>query len=53
MPCALVGGEEVVDDVFAVSSIDAAQPGHSCERQGSHELAHREFEIEVVEFLAG
>jgi hypothetical protein len=40
-----VGGEEFVHDSVAILSGDGAQSGQACERQGSDELAHREFEV--------
>jgi hypothetical protein len=48
-----MGRQEVVDDVFAVVPGSGMQPGHPGERQRPYELAHSEFDVEVVEFVAG
>ena len=44
--------EEVIDDVFAVVLAHGVESGHACERQRSDELAHGQFDVEVVKLVA-
>ena len=44
--------QEVIDDVFAVVPAHGVKSGHACEGEWSDELAHGEFDVEVVEFVA-
>ena len=44
--------EEVIHDVFAVVPAHGVESGHACEREGSDELAHGEFDIKVVKLVA-
>lgn len=44
--------EEVIDDVFAVVLAHGVESGHACEREWSDELAHSEFDVEVVKLVA-
>ena len=48
-----MGLEKVVDDIFALVTADRAESRHARERQGSDELAHGEFDVEVVQLVAG
>lgn len=49
---ALMRRQEVIDDVFAVVPAHGVESGHACEGEWSDELAHGEFDVEVVEFVA-
>jgi len=44
--------QEVIDDVFAVVPAHGVESGHACERERSDELAHSEFDVEVVQLVA-
>ena len=44
--------QEVIDDAFAVVPAHGVESGHACERERSDELAHGEFDVEVIEFVA-